>query len=92
MIGAFLFITPVAIGATMVVFVASVAWTRYISMGSIIGAATFPLAVWLLQKPPLAVLAASALAGAFIIYKHSNNMERIREGSEHIFRFGAGKP
>jgi glycerol-3-phosphate acyltransferase PlsY len=92
MVGAFLYITPVAIGATLVVFVASVAWTRYISMGSIIGAATFPLAVWLLQKPPLAVLMASAVAGTFIIYKHSNNIQRLREGSEHVFRFGGGTP
>ena len=89
-LGAFLYITPVAIAATLVVFVAAVAWTRFISMGSIIGAATFPLAVWLLQKPPLEVLVASALAGAFIIYKHSNNIQRLREGSEHVFRFGAG--
>ena len=89
-VGAFLCITPVALGATLVVFVAAAAWTRYISMGSIIGAATFPLAVWLLQKPPLEVLVASGLAGAFIIYKHSSNIRRLREGSEHVFRFGAG--
>ena len=87
---AYLCITPVALGATLVVFVAAAAWTRYISMGSIIGAATFPLAVWLLQKPPLEVLVASGLAGAFIIYKHSSNIRRLREGSEHVFRFGAG--
>jgi glycerol-3-phosphate acyltransferase PlsY len=91
-VGAFLCITPVALGATLVVFVAAVAWTRYISMGSIIGAATFPLAVWLLQKPPLEVLVASGLAGAFIIYKHSSNIRRLREGSEHVFRFGARTP
>jgi glycerol-3-phosphate acyltransferase PlsY len=91
-VGAFLYITPVALGATLVVFVATVAWTRYISMGSIVAAATFPLAVWLLQKPPLVVLVASALAGVFIIYKHSSNMQRLREGSERVFRFDARKP
>jgi glycerol-3-phosphate acyltransferase PlsY len=91
-VGAFLYITPVALGATLIVFVATVAWTRYISMGSIVGAATFPLAVWLLQKPPLPVLAASVLAGVFIIYKHSSNIRRLREGSEHVFRFGARTP
>jgi glycerol-3-phosphate acyltransferase PlsY len=91
-VGAFLYITPVALAATLVVFVAAVAWTRYISMGSIVAAATFPLAAWLLQKPPLAVILASTLAGAFIIYKHSNNVQRLREGSEHAFRFGARKP
>jgi glycerol-3-phosphate acyltransferase PlsY len=91
-VGAFLYITPVAIGATLVVFVVAVAWTHYISMGSIIGAGTFPLAVWLLEKPPLAILVASGMAGAFVIYKHSSNIRRLREGSEHVFRFGAGAP
>ena len=91
-VGAFLCLTPVALGATLVVFVAAVAWTRYISMGSIVAAATFPLAVWLLQKPPLVVGLASVLAGTFLIYRHSNNIQRLREGSEHVFRFGARKP
>src|SRR5664279_2778979 len=77
-VGAFLCLTPVALGAILVVFVATVAWTRYMSMGSIVAAATFPLAVWLLQKPPLAVVLTSVLAGAFIIYKHSNNIWRLR--------------
>ncbi len=91
-VGAFLCLTPVALGAVLVVFVVAVAWTRFISVGSIIGAATFPLAVWLLQEPPLAVLVAAFLAAILIIYKHSSNIRRLREGTEHAFRFGSGKP
>jgi len=91
-VGAFLCLTPVALGATLVVFVVVVAWTRFISLGSIIGAATFPLAVWLLQKPALAAIVASFLAAAFIIYKHSSNIQRLRDGTEHVFRFGSGTP
>src|SRR5262252_1038280 len=45
-IGAFLCLAPWAIVAEVVVFVAVVAWTRHISMGSIVGAATLPLAIW----------------------------------------------
>jgi glycerol-3-phosphate acyltransferase PlsY len=90
-VGAFLCLTPVALGAVLVVFSAVVAWTRYISMGSIVGAATFPLAVWLIQKPEWAVMVASLLAGVFIIYKHRSNMERLRAGMEHKFTFGAPK-
>jgi acyl phosphate:glycerol-3-phosphate acyltransferase len=88
-VGAFLCLTPWALAAEIIVFVVVVAWTRQISMGSIIGAATFPLAVWLIQKGPLAVLLASVAGGAFIIYKHSNNMQRIRAGTENRFSFGA---
>jgi glycerol-3-phosphate acyltransferase PlsY len=91
-LGAFLYVAPVALGATLVVFVAAVVWTRFISMGSIVAVATFPLAVWLLQKPPLEILAASVLAGAFVIYKHRSNIRRLREGTEPVFRFGARLP
>ncbi len=90
-VGAFLCLTPVALAAVLVVFSAVVAWTRYISMGSIVGAATFPLAVWLIQKPEWAVMVASLIAGVFIIYKHRSNMERLRTGTEHKFTFGAPK-
>ncbi len=88
-VGAFLCLTPVALLMTLVVFVVTVAWSRYISLGSIIAAATFPLAVWLVQKVPLPVEAAAILAGAFIVYRHSSNIARLRQGNEHVFRFGA---
>jgi acyl phosphate:glycerol-3-phosphate acyltransferase len=90
-IGAFLRLTPWAVVAVLLVFVAVVACTRYISMGSIVAAATFPLAVWLLLKPPLPPIAAALVASAFIIYKHSSNIERLRAGAEHRFTFRSGK-
>jgi acyl phosphate:glycerol-3-phosphate acyltransferase len=88
-VGAFLCLTPLPLIATLIVFVAVVAWTRHISMGSIVGAATLPLAVWLILQPSWPVWGAAILAGAFIIYKHKTNVERLRAGTEHVFRFGA---
>jgi len=79
-VGAFLCLTPVALIAVLVVFVVVVAWTRYISMGSIIMAATLPLAIWLIVHPPLPPIMAAIIAGAFIIYKHSNNIQRRAPG------------
>jgi glycerol-3-phosphate acyltransferase PlsY len=64
-----------------------VAWTHHISVGSIVGAITFPLAVWLILQPTFPVMAAAVLAAAFIVYKHRDNMRRLREGREHVFRF-----
>src|ERR1017187_153445 len=87
-VGAFLCLTPLALAAVLVVFVATVAWTGHISMGSIVGAATFPLGVWLILQPPLPVIAAAIVAAVFIIYRHSSNVQRIRMGQEHQFRFG----
>jgi glycerol-3-phosphate acyltransferase PlsY len=89
-VGAFLCLTPLALGAVLVVFVVVVAWTRYISMASVVSAATFPLAVWLMQKD-LFMLTTAVIAGAFIIYKHSSNIRRLRAGSESVFTFGARK-
>ena len=87
-VGAFLYLTPIPLLATLVVFVIVVAVSRYISMGSVLGAALFPLAVWLIEHPPLPVLAAAIIAGAFIVYRHSSNIARIRAGNENVFSFG----
>jgi len=85
-VGAFLCLTPAALGAVLLVFVAVVAWTRFISLGSITAAAVFPLGVWLILQPPLPVFLAALAAGVFIIYRHSNNIVRLREGTEHRLR------
>jgi glycerol-3-phosphate acyltransferase PlsY len=82
-VGAFLALAPWAVGAVLLIFVVVVAWTRHISMGSIIGAATFPLAVWLLLLPPWPIEAAAVFGAIFIIYKHRNNIQRLREKTEH---------
>jgi len=90
-VGAFLCLTPLALAAVLVVFVGVVAWTRRISMGSIVAAAVFPLAVWLIAVPAWPVEAAAVIGAALIIYKHSNNIQRLRAGTESKFTFGGGK-
>ncbi len=47
-IGAFLYLTPIPLLAVLLLFVIVVAATRYISLGSIVAAGTFPFAVWLI--------------------------------------------
>jgi len=87
-IGAFLYLTPVAMVCALLIFVGVVAWTRHISMGSISAAATFPLAVWIVEHPRLPVFLAAVLAGAFIIYRHRSNIRRLHSGTENRFSFG----
>jgi glycerol-3-phosphate acyltransferase PlsY len=86
-IGAFVYLTPLPLAAVVLLFVVVVAATRYISMGSIIAAGSLPLAVWLIEHPPAPVLIAALLAGGFIVYRHRENIRRIRAGNEHVFRF-----
>jgi glycerol-3-phosphate acyltransferase PlsY len=88
-IGAFLRLVPLATIAMLVVFLVVVAKTRYISLGSIIGAATFPLAVWLVFQPPLAIELASLAAAIFIICRHRSNIQRLQQGRERLLSFGA---
>jgi acyl phosphate:glycerol-3-phosphate acyltransferase len=83
-VGAFLFLTPSAIAAVVVVFIVAVAMTRFISLGSILAAGLFPLAVWLIAHPPFSVIYASLFAGAFIVYRHRENIRRLREGTENV--------
>jgi glycerol-3-phosphate acyltransferase PlsY len=87
-IGAFLCLAPMAMLCALLVFVGVVAATRYISMGSISAAATFPLAVWIVQHPQFPIFWAAVLAAAFIIYRHRANIRRLHLGTEHRFSFG----
>lgn len=86
-IGAFLYLTPLPLFCSLLVFVVVVAVTRYISLGSIVSAGLFPLAVYLISQPPAAVLLAAAFSGAFIVWRHRGNIERLRAGNENVFRF-----
>jgi acyl phosphate:glycerol-3-phosphate acyltransferase len=91
-IGAFLYLTPEPMLAALVLFIIVVAGTGYISAASVIAAGTFPIGVWLILHPPIEVLAASVIAGAFIVYRHKANLERIHAGTENVFRWSGNKP
>jgi glycerol-3-phosphate acyltransferase PlsY len=90
-VGAFAYLSPVPLLSVMVLFVIVVAITRYISLGSIVAAGIFPLCVWLLQRTAWPVTTASVIAGVFIIWRHRANIDRLRAGTEHRFRFGGAK-
>jgi glycerol-3-phosphate acyltransferase PlsY len=87
-VGAFLCLTPLALAATLVVFVVIVAATRYISLGSVLAAGSLPLAVWLISHAPTPALIAALVAGGFVIWRHKPNIQRLRAGQEHVFSFG----
>jgi glycerol-3-phosphate acyltransferase PlsY len=88
-IGAFLYLTPAPLLASLLVFVIVVAASRYISLGSVLAAGAFPFAVWLILHPETPILLAAFVAGAFVVFRHRANVGRIRAGNEHVFRFGA---
>jgi glycerol-3-phosphate acyltransferase PlsY len=87
-VGAFLCLTPLALVVAVGILLAVVAWKRYISLGSIIAAAALPLAAWLVSRAAPPVIAAAAIGGAFIIWRHKENIVRLRAGTENAFAFG----
>lgn len=90
-VGVALALAPLALLAVVIIFVLVVAKTRYISLGSILGAALFPLAVWLLYHPSSLVMLAVTFCGFFIVWRHSSNIARLRAGTENVFSFGGKK-
>lgn len=87
--GAFLYLTPIAALAGIMVFVIAVVVTRYISAGSVLAAATFPIGVWLIEHAGVNVVLAAAIGAAIVVYRHKDNMRRLHAGKEPVFRWGA---
>lgn len=84
-VGAFGLLFPKALLVTLVLFVVVVALTRYVSLGSILGAITFPVAAYFVEHAKLpSVLLVSAI-GALIVLKHSQNIRRLLAGNENRF-------
>jgi len=90
--GVFLVAAPWAALAASSVFFITLALSRYVSLASVLGAASFPVFAWLLVRGPrpwfyIAVQCAVAL---LIILKHHQNIRRLLEGTES--RFGTKRP
>ena len=87
-IGAFGYIAPWPLLSVLVLFVIVVWATRFISLGSVVAAGSFPFGVWLIMHPPPPVMLTSLAAAGLILYKHKTNIDRLREGTENVFTFG----
>ena len=80
-LGAFLRAAPLAVlpaaGLWLLVAVA----TRYVSLASIIACAGLVAAAWMLGYP-VPVVAAAALVTGVIVWRHQQNIQRLRAGTE----------
>ncbi len=86
-VGSFLALAPKAVQVVLLIFAAVVMAFRYISLGSIVATAAFPLFAYLLnhQQATPGVMAAMVGAAALIILKHHQNIRRLMSGTEHRF-------
>jgi glycerol-3-phosphate acyltransferase PlsY len=88
-LGVFCVLFPKAILVALAIFILVVAVTRYVSLGSILGAIAFPIAAYFMQKADwLSLLLASGVS-LIIVIKHHQNIGRLMAGTES--RFGASK-
>lgn len=83
--GAYLAIDPVALVFTVIVFGATLAISRYVSIGSMTAAAVFPLFVRFLTGGTTWEIVFSVLIGLLVIVKHHTNVARIIKGDERKF-------
>ena len=85
--GIVLGLTPLVVLPTLAVFVAVVWGTRYVSLGSILAAATAPIAAWLLGYYQAAEL--YFLVALLITIKHHANVRRLISGTENKLSFAS---
>jgi len=89
--GVFLVAAPLAALAAIALFALILAFSRYVSLGSILAAAAFPVFAFFLVhgSRPAFFLFVQAAVALLIIIKHHQNIRRLLDGTES--RFGARK-
>lgn len=90
--GVFLVAAPLAALAAISVFILVLAFSRYVSLASILGSLSFPAFAWFFihgERPVFFVCVQTAVA-LLVIAKHHQNITRLIAGTEN--RFGAKQP
>lgn len=81
-VGVFIALAPVQVAVVLLIFAIIVAIWRYISLGSIVATAAFPLVVYLMKRPPLPIVLGAAGGALIIIAMHHANIGRLIRGTE----------
>jgi acyl phosphate:glycerol-3-phosphate acyltransferase len=90
-LGVFLALAPQAVLIAVVLFATVVAITRYVSLGSILAAASIPVTLWWQARDsfPAPALAMCAVVALLVIIRHHQNIGRLLARTES--RLGARK-
>jgi glycerol-3-phosphate acyltransferase PlsY len=79
--GVFAVLAPMATALAGLVFVITVAWTRYVSIGSLGAAVVLPALAYRLAAPR-AVVVGAVVCAIVIVGRHRPNLARLRTGTE----------
>lgn len=77
-------------GIAFLLFLLSVIVTKWISLGSILGAISFPITTWVFYHDPVLTAMAFGMA-AVVVFMHRSNIGRIIHGKENKFSFKSKK-
>ena len=81
--GVFLALDPVVVAAGAIVFVIVILATRFVSLASILSAASIPVFMhYLVQNTPFWRFVICIVISLFVIIKHHSNIARLTQGSE----------
>lgn len=83
-LGVMLAITPEVAGISLGIFLAVLLLTRYVSLGSMLGAIAAPIFAAVFGYPTVVVVVYSLLA-ALIVFRHRANIKRLLSGDEPKF-------
>lgn len=87
-LGVFLYLSPYVILALVLVFFIVFIIFRYVSLASVVSAAALPILVFIMDKTNnIYLFVFSIFIGAFVIYRHRSNIERLLNGTENKFKF-----
>lgn len=84
-LGVFLYLSPVAIGISLVVFVAAVSLSGFVSAGSLLASGLIPVWLYLLGASKTTIVAAGCVA-LLIWLKHHENINRLIHGKEKSWK------
>jgi glycerol-3-phosphate acyltransferase PlsY len=91
-LGVFLALAPLAVAIALPVWGGSLWLTGYVSLSSVVAAATFPVWVRLTQPAATPAFWASVGVAALIVFSHRANLRRLVAGTESRFRTRKGLP
>ncbi len=87
-VGAFLLLAPAAIFAAVLSFLLVAFLSRYVSLSSMIAAASFPVLAWFFYRREFSwdVILVIFIASCVIIVRHRQNIRRLLAGTEPRFQ------
>jgi len=90
-----LILSPIPALAMILIFVIIVCWTKYVSLGSVVGAILYPVSLYIyfyaasggVAGPPAFTSLSAVLLAIFIVWCHRGNLQRINDRTERKISF-----